>query len=76
MIIWDFENLLFYEPNIKEQGTKQKNLFMSFSKTTCQKNDNLNFNKSSWAILVDVGTLNKDSSIVSGCGGDLFASPS
>jgi hypothetical protein len=46
---------------------------MSFSKTTCQKNDNLDFNKSSQAILVDVGTLNKDSSIISGCGGDLFA---
>jgi hypothetical protein len=27
LIIWDFENLLFNEPNIKEQGTKQKKSF-------------------------------------------------
>jgi hypothetical protein len=63
-------------PTLKNKAPSKKNLFMSFFKTICQKNDNLNFNKSSWAILVDVGTLNKDSSIVSGCGGDLFASPS
>jgi hypothetical protein len=37
LIIWDLKNLLFYEPKIKEQGTKQKDFSCHFLKQLAKK---------------------------------------